>query len=142
MAHATGGGTTLAFGAGITATADVRSFTGPGFEAPAVNDSHLGSTKYEEYLPGDLVDIGEIEMTIAVHPNQIINWVGATAIDATGLLKVGDLDITWTDSAGLATTITLTGFVRAFNLGNTANNEEIEATMIFRPDGKSDPVFV
>lgn len=137
MAHTTGGGVTAVFAGGITAVADVVSISGPNVAGVEVDDNILATTKYDEVLPGDTVKLGEITMVIATDVAQVAGWIAAVAIKATGLMKVGTLTIT----IG-ALIFVVTGFVREYNFnGSTENNTRLEGTLIFTPDGKSDPTF-
>lgn len=96
-----GTGTSISFGtSGFTA--EVLGINHNGVERPAIETSHLGTTVAKTFMPGDLVDQGEISLDIAFNPN-ILPPIKAAA---------ETIVITFPVPSGLSTgaTYTFTGF--------------------------------
>ena len=67
-----GTGTTIAFGTSTSFTPQVIAFGQmASWERPAIETSHMGTTSWHSFLPGELVDPGECQMTIAFAPGTI-----------------------------------------------------------------------
>lgn len=103
-----------------------------GFEEmlPDINNSDLSTTGHEAFIAGDLLEHNELVLNVAWNPaNQ-------------GALTVGTVDvltITYPISHGSAqaTNATLAGqgWVKGWSIGEVANNQRIEGTIVWRFEG-------
>lgn len=63
-----GTGTSITFGtSGFTG--EIIGVAQSGIERPAIPTSHLGTTSSHTFMPGDLVDEGEVTLEVAYNPN-------------------------------------------------------------------------
>lgn len=102
-----GTGTTIAFASGFLA--QILDINGPALGRIAINTSHMLSATttsgpYHTYIPGALVEGGELSIQIAYDP-------GATIPIASAAETV---TITWSDTG--AATAAFSGFMTAFNI--------------------------
>jgi len=127
-----GTGTTIAFGTS-SFSAEVLSLNGNDITRPDVDVTHMGSTNYMEFQPGDLADGGSIEMEIGFDPDaQPPVTAAAETITITFPIPSGGL--------GGATFI-FTGYVSTWSW--TAPLEEVmTASITIKVDGKgTDPAW-
>ena len=86
-----GTGSTITFGtSGFTG--EILSIGGKDFSRPAIDSTHLGTTVYRTFFPGDLSDPGGIELEIQFDPDEDapINAVAET-ITVTFPLPAGGI---------------------------------------------------
>jgi len=120
-----GTGVTIVFGTSAF-LAHLESVDGPHMQRESVKTSHMGTTTNHTFMPGDLVDNGEIQMTIHFDPSQTPP-IAAVAETVT---------ITWPLPAGKTTPATWAAscFATAFNPG--ARLEELmTATLTLKVSG-------
>jgi hypothetical protein len=65
MDNATGASITFATGF----FAEILDFNGPGMTRESLRTSHLGSTTWHSFIPGDLTDPGELSLTLGFDPS-------------------------------------------------------------------------
>lgn len=133
----TGNLTTVAFSAGITFSGGSYSrieFEGESIEP--LEDSDLSTTTYMTYVPGDLKDTPTVTLT---HWNT----PGTLPPVGSGTSNIGTLTITYRLLAGQSTpaSLVMTGFITSAPPGAIANNELQQSTIVFKANGKSDPVY-
>jgi len=122
----TGNGTTVTFGTS-SFTAAIDSVEWGGMERPAINTSHLGTTSYETFMPGDMVDPGEVTLNIQYDPDAQPPIAGAAE---TITIRYP------TPSGGSAgATHVGTGFVTKFTPGNAKNNELMMGSVTIKFSG-------
>ena len=124
-----GTGTIIAFGTSGFA-AEVLSLNGNDITRPDVDVTHMGSTTYMEYQPGDLADGGSIEMEIGFDPDSQPPVTSAAET----------ITITFPLPSGGATSATFvfTGYVSTWSW--TAPLEEVmTASITIKVDGKGTP---
>lgn len=67
----TGNGTTIAFGTTSQYDViDIEGVTFDGISLPDINVSHLGTTGYEKYIPGPLIEGGTVSVTFQVDTDE------------------------------------------------------------------------
>lgn len=67
-----GTGTTITFGTSTGFTPDVIAFGQmASWERPAIETSHMGTVSWHSFAPGELVDPGECQMTIAFQASEV-----------------------------------------------------------------------
>jgi len=132
----TGNGATVTFtdldgGVSSTAIGSVRSINLGELSMPVVDTSHLGSTNYMTYVPGDLREPGEISMEVIFDQ---------TAVGIPSLGTVEDIIITFPRIGTAVTnaTFTASGFFSSVSLPEIINNELMMMTITFKCDGGHD----
>jgi hypothetical protein len=119
-----GTGTTITFGtSGFTG--EILEITGPDGSRVSVPTSHLGTTVAHTFMPGDLVDWGEVSLEIAFDPTE------DPPIDEAP----ESITITFPNSD--TTSWEFTGFVTGFNV-RTPLEERMTATMRLKITGDVD----
>ena len=120
--HMNGQGTTVAFGTS-SFTAEVLGVTAPQMTRPDIDVTHLSTTKFKEFTPGDLVDGGTSTLRIAYFPSDVppIREDPET------------ITITFADSG--ATVMTFTGYCNAFSPGEATEDQRVEATITLKVAG-------
>jgi len=93
-----GTGTQIQFGSGFFA--EILDITPAGMERKSIDTSHMGTSTNKTFIPGDLVDNGNLEVEIAFDPDAIIPIADASE----------SVVITFPDS----TTWTFSAFMTAF----------------------------
>ena len=63
-----GNGVTIAFGTS-SFTAEITNFTPPGTSRESIGTSHAATEDAKTFMPGDLVDNGELSLTIHFNPD-------------------------------------------------------------------------
>lgn len=126
---------------GITAVFGTSGFSASisavnlnGMERPAIDVTHLGSTTYREFIPGDLSNPGQVEMTFWFDPDAQPPIGGA----------VETLTITWPLPTGGITAATLagTGFTTSWSADASGGDESaMSGEMTFQFDGGTGPTW-
>jgi len=122
----TGTGTTIAFGTSSYST-EILSISGNDITREDIDVTHMGSTNYREFIPGDLVDGGTIEMEILLDPDDQPPIAGAAET----------ITITFPIPSGSSNgaTLAFTGYINAWSW--TAPLEEtMSGTITIKIDGK------
>lgn len=130
----TGHGATLTFGT-TGYTANRRMIGGSEFELPDVEKGHLGTTGFQEYMPGDLTEPGEFEAEFEFDPgtaNQVPTLGTVETITVTYPIKSGQ-------SAG--GTLAGTGYLKKFGTPELRTNTLMVAKGTVKWDGVTGPTF-
>lgn len=101
---------------------------------PVVNISHLGTTGQQETMPGDLEELGEVEVEILFEP--------VTGLPPTGTVETAT--ITFPLQATGATTaanIAGTAFIRTRGFPALQTNGEMLAKISIKYDGATGPTY-
>lgn len=124
-----GTGTTIAF-ATSSFTAEVMNINGNDISRPDINTSHMGTTGYQTYIPGKLIEGGAVEMEIAFDPDSIppISAVAET-ITVTFPIPSGQ-------SSGAS--VAFTGYINAWSWTDPLE-EKMTANITVKVDGQTDP---
>lgn len=126
---ATGNGATLTF-SGFAG--NVTTISGAEMEVEAIETSHLGSTGFREYIPSTLKEGGELEVEFL--------FTGS-------MLTLGDtqtVTVTYpvtNSSNSSGATLSGTAFVQNLSYPEATNGEALAASVTFKFDGDTDPVF-
>ena len=139
MATTTGNGTTIAFTT-TAITSTVISIGDMDFTRPRISDSTLGTIGYEEYLQGDLVDHGEVEVTCVLDPALMATDITGTFL-ADPRAVPDTCTITYDDLETAGSKVVGTAFLTGFKVGAVENNARIEGTFTFSWDGKTGPTW-
>ena len=137
MAVDTGHGATAAFSSSTGYDNYLFTTIGLGGSTiPTIDTTHLGTTGFRTYIPGDLKDTNEISFGFRFDPED----------QSAATLPVGTvqtLTITWPNSGGLATeaTLTGTGFVTDYQFPELTTDTVQDGTMTFKFDGTTGPTF-
>lgn len=141
MAADTGNGATLVLGTTGT-IASVVEMTLPEWTLEKIEDSHLGTTNFKTYIPGDLCEPGEITATV-VFDSELSTY--PTISSTTGSWDAAEtVTVTFPISNTSHTTapkIAGTGFITGFSFPQLANNTLQTATITIALDGKTEPAF-
>lgn len=102
-----GTGATITFATSGFA-AKIMSFTGPSFERPSIDKTHLADTVSRKFMPGDLYDAGELGIEFQFDPQLTPPISGA----------VETVTITWPVPSGLtnAGTWAFSGFMTNYQV--------------------------
>ena len=125
----TGQGATITL-TGIGASTCVRSVTLPNFTMETLDVSCITDTLFAKKAPTDLVDAGEVEITVL--------YDGSLTIP-NGDQETLTVTIPPKDTNGTATTISGTGFVSGATGGTAAIGQLMEQTLTFVFDGDVGP---
>lgn len=125
----TGSGASLSFSGSI---GSVVSISGPEQEVDDIEVSHLGTTGFKEYIPGELKEGGEVEVELL--------FIGE-ALPA--LRSINTLTLTYPalPSGGTGATLTGTAYVKAVSYPEMSSGDILQASVTFKFDGDTDPVF-
>lgn len=115
-----GTGTTITFASGFFA--EVLSIAGPSGSRVSLQTSHMGTTTAHTFVPGDLVDWGE--MTVEMH------YVAGEDPPIDDVVE--SVTITFPDSA--SSTLSFDGFMTGFEITNTLE-EIITASATIKATG-------
>lgn len=123
-----GTGITIAFGTS-SFTAEVLSINGNDISRTAVDVTHMGSSRME-FMPGDLVDEGSIDLEIGLDPDvqPPISGVAET-ITITFPIPAGDSN---------GATLVFTGFVTDWSFA-VPLEDKMTATVTIKSDGLTAP---
>ena len=69
MTKPIGTGLEIAFESGFLAT--ITDVTPPASSRPSIDTSHYGTSTYRTFIPGDLIDNGQLQCTIEFDPGQV-----------------------------------------------------------------------
>lgn len=126
-----GTATTITFGTS-SFTAQVMSLNGSDITREDIDVTHMGSTNYMEFQPGNLADGGTIEMEIHFDPDSQPPILGAAeTITITFPLPSGGIG---------AATLVFTGYVNSWSW-EAPLEEVMTAEITIKVDGKTDPVW-
>ena len=125
MAIQTSHGTTVAFTIATTFVPKILGVsTSPVEEINDVDATHFGVTGHREYIPGQLMDPGEVTIRYLYEGNR----PPVAALDT--------ITITFKDNG----TLVGTGYFKSFGVdGDTGDDGPQEAEFTFRFDGKTGP---
>lgn len=153
MATYTGNSTTLGFattdiGGGETTAMSWISIAGFDWTRPSINNSHLGTSYWEAYIPGDLWDAGEMSADFIFDPDQMLAWKATGDVDSPWELTPGaDLSDSETITITFPSpspTLVGAGFITGISMGEITNNERITGTVTWRycnSGGSQGPYF-
>jgi hypothetical protein len=125
MAFDVGTGTTIVFGtSGFSAS--LLSLSASDVSREDIDITHMGSTSYREFMPGDLIDGGTIEMEIAFDPDDEAPMTGTSeTITITFPIPSG---------ASTAATFVFKGYVSSWSW-SVPLEESMTATLTIKVDG-------
>ena len=108
-------------------TGDIISINNSGISRGVVDSTHLGTSAAKTFIPGDLYDPGEVELTVQHDPNEQPPFT-ASATTAT---------ITYPTPSGGASGAThaASGFVSSWDPGNIANDELMTSSVTVKWTG-------
>ncbi len=122
----TGNSATIVFGtSGFSA--DYEMIGGIEATRPSIPTSHLGTQTNETFMPGDLVDNGEIECEFQFNPNTQPPISGAAET----------VTVTFPVPSGLSNgaTAAFSAFVRRWKSADLQNNEKMMASVTLKVSG-------
>lgn len=126
-----GTATTIAF-ATSSFSAEVKSINGSDISREDIDVTHMGTTNYKEFQPGDLADGGSIEMEIHFDPDEQPPILGVSeSITITFPTPSG---------GGGGATLIFTGYVNAWSW-EAPLEEVMTAELTIKVDGKTAPVW-
>lgn len=122
----TGNSSTIVFGTSSFA-ADYTMIGGVEQSRPSLETSHLGTSNYATFMPGDLVDSGELECEFHYNPNNQPPITGAAET----------ITITFPVPSGLSNgaTAVFSAFVMNWKSADLENNEIMSATVTLKITG-------
>lgn len=126
---ATGNGATVTF---TGFNGNVTTIGGAEMEIEAIETSHLGSTGFREYIPGSLKEGGELEV-------EFIFTGTMPDLGDTDTLTVAYPKTNSGSTSGA--TLSGTAFVQNISYPEATNGEALAATINFKFNGDTDPVF-
>lgn len=127
----TGTGTTIAFGtSGFTA--EIMSVNGNDISREDIETTHMGTTNYKTFIPGDLVDGGTLEVEFSLDPDD---QPPVTAAAET-------ITVTFPVPSGLSSgaTYVFSGYVNSWSFTD-AKEELMTGSMTIKVDGNTEPVW-
>lgn len=102
---------------------------------PDINDSHLATTNYETFFPGDLKEPGEVTFSLLVDATKASPAIGTVEL-LTGTFPIS------TSGNLTNATFTGTGYIKRVKRPRLVNNEVQMYDVTFKLDGKStEPTF-
>lgn len=136
MAQDTGHGATLALSGTDTVNGNVVSITGHEETIESIEDTHLGTTDYKTYVPGDLKEPGELQFTILFNKANDALTLGSTAAS-------GNLTLTMPLATGESTNATIvgSGFLTRTKFPDHVTDELLQAEYTFKFDGVTGPTW-
>jgi len=126
MAAQTGNGTTLVLATDGT-IGSIISMSGLSEDLPALDDTDLDTTSYMEMIPGDLMSLEPISVSVY--------WDGSSVPPTPGTVQT----ITITDSN--SNTLSGTGFITNRSGPTHENNERLVGEITMQFDGKTGPTY-
>lgn len=130
----TGHGATLTFGT-TGFTLNRRMIGGSEFELPDVNKSHLGTTGFEEYMPGDLEEPGEFEAECEFTPGA------AGSIPARGTVETITQTYPIATGQSAGGTLAGTGYIKKVGTPELRTNTLMVVKVTVKWDGVTGPTF-
>lgn len=137
----TGQGTTAVL-ATAAVTGCVRSIALPDLSQEKIDASCLDTTGFTRYIPGDLTEVGECQLTLIFDPTY--DWAGfGTGLDEPLVGKIDTLTVTFpVQTAGnTAAVFSGSGFVMSYDLPDLSLNTLAEVTINFCFDGDTGPTW-
>ena len=114
-------------GTGVTVTFETSEFTAEllgvtpfAMSRPAVDTTHLGTTGFKTYEPGDLVDGGEGQLRIKYDPGTTIPMFAVAELITIGMPDSSDGDVTYN------------AFITGFAIGEISEDAQVEATVTLK----------
>lgn len=134
MAGSTGQGTTVAF-TNAGSVSCVRSITLPEWSMESIDASCLDSTGFSKKIAGDLVDAGQVELTVVFElddspytPDGAQDTITVTLPPAPG-------------AGGTSGELSGTGFIQSATLPSIEINGLLEQNVTFVFDGETGPTW-
>ncbi len=126
-----GTGTSIVFGTS-SFSAEILSLNGSDISRPDVDTTHLGTTGYKTYMPGDLVEGGTLDMEFAFDPDSQPPIAGAAET----------ITITFPMPSGGSTAATLafSGYINTWSWSGPLE-ERMTGSATVKVDGLTDPVW-
>jgi len=128
----TGNAATLAL-ATTGAIGNIRSIDGVEFDLAKVEDSHLGTTTFKGYIPGDLSEPGEL--------NAEVEFDSQVAIPSRGTVETATVTLPTRANESSPATLVGTGFLTKAGFPSLANDELQVVNVTFAFDGKTGPTY-
>lgn len=132
MSVGTGHLATIGFGTSTTFVAAFTRIGGLSLSRPSIDTSDLSTSSWRSFIPGDLVDGGEMECEFNFAHKQVVPPITAVAETITITLPEAT-------SAGNPPTIVFTGFVTGHTMPELMTDELMKATVTLKCSGQ--PVF-
>jgi hypothetical protein len=127
----TGNGTTLTLST-TTSIGRILSVGGFDEELPDVEDNDLSTSGHNEYIPGDLIDHGEVEFPVVFDPDNM---------ESLGVVETGTITFPLQTGDTVAAKIAGTGYLKKRSMGSLENNQRAEGSYTWRFDGKTGPAY-
>ena len=104
-----------------------------------IDMSHLGTTVFKEYLPGDLVEPGEVEVELEFD----INALAGNNMPVPGTADTLTVDYPIEPGSSNSTNATLsgTGYFKSRTTPELAVGQLMTSTVVFKFDGLTGPAF-
>ena len=138
----TGAGATIAFSS-TSFAAKIKSLKCPTWMVEDLDKSTLDSVGYKDYVPSDLVEGGEVQVTALMPTSFDLPVVGATVTETCTitfpLRKLAQT--TTTSNETTAANIAGSGYFKSFDLPTLQLGTLQECTFIFKYDGGTGPAF-
>lgn len=113
----------------------IISIDGFGEMLPDVDNSDLGTSGHQAFMPGDLLEHDELVFNVIFDPD----WIDDTGGDDLDAGETDVLTLTLPIAYGSANTTNATlsgqGWVKGWTVGEIANNQRIEGTLVWRFEG-------
>ena len=133
MAGTTGQTTTVAF-ATLGSVGCLRSITLPEWSMESIDASCLSDSGFMKKIAGDLVDAGEVSMTILFElTDDLEQYIPDGAQDT--------ITITFPNAGTTSGILSGTGFVTSATAPDMAINQLLEQTITFTFDGETGPAY-
>lgn len=129
----TGNGATLA-GSVYTAALDIVSISGGEESIEDINISVLSSTGYHKFIPGDLIDGGEVSMTVLARVGQAMPPIG-------GANQTITLTLPKESTGDTAAVVAGTGYYKSVSRPDFENDTVCTRTVTIKFDGKTGPAY-
>lgn len=108
---------------------NIQSMDMPTWSGEDVDVSDLDSSEFMEFLYGGLADGGEASLEVFIDP-------AGASLPTVGLVQTATIVIT---DGTTTRTITGSGYVREFGMGNATPGEAIVGPLVFKFDGVGTP---
>ena len=133
MAGTTGQGTTVAFTT-LGAVACLRSLTLPEWSMESIDASCLSDTGFMKKIAGDLVDAGEVSMTVVFELTDNLEQFIPDGVQDT-------ITITFPTAGATSGILTGTGYITSVTAPDMQINQLLEQTITFTFDGETGPAY-
>ena len=128
----TGNSATIVF-ATTGFVANFHLLGGAEHEIEVIEDSHLGTTTYKTYIPGDLDEPGEFDCEF--------EWQGDVSPPARGTAETITVTHPVPPTLSNGATHAGTGFIQKVKLPEMVNNELQMGSLTVKWDGKTGPTY-